>query len=255
MRPMCFSDRQESSSLAGFSAGYRCWKSFRQLKAYLATLLAHSERGRIANLKKYLEIDEHEFTKCYFKIDYRDPGNINYAARPTWSFRPHRDSVERFYDPQENAIERFQRFDLYTFNQTHTQVFDRLGAPYGICVTSPFLAPEIIDVVETLPSRLKADGLIAKPVLKTLATRFFPEEWIYREHQGFPTPTSRWLKGPLSSWRLALSDEQAGLPRCNRCRGNAGWGHRPQLRSNLDGDDAGVVLQAIHRWGGKSRLQ
>ena len=179
----------------------------RRLKAYLATLLAHSERGRIANLKKYLEIDEHEFTKCYFKIDYRDPGNILRRGQLGPS-APSRRSVERFYDPQENAIERFQRFDLYTFNQTHTQVFDRLGAPYGICVTSPFLAPEIIDVVETLPSRLKADGLIAKPVLKTLATRFFPEEWIYREHQGFPTPTSRWLKGPLSSWRLALSDER-----------------------------------------------
>ena len=121
---------------------------------------------------------------------------------------PSRRSVERFYDPLESATERFQRFDLYTFNQTHTQVFDRLGAPYGISVTSPFLAPEIVDVAEKLPSRLKADGRIAKPVLKTLAARFFPKEWIYRQHQGFPTPTSRWLEGPLSSWRHALSDER-----------------------------------------------
>ena len=75
-------------------------------------------------------------------------------------------------------------------------------------VTTPFLAPEIVDVAEKLPSKLKADGRVTKPVLKTLAARYFPKEWIYRQNQGFPTPTSRWLEGPLSSWRHALSDER-----------------------------------------------
>ena len=219
----------------------------RRLQAYLATLLGHSERRRIASLKKYLETDEHEFTKSYFKIHYRDQGNILRRGQLGPS-APSRRSVERFYDPLESATERFQRFDLYTFNQTHTQVFDRLGAPYGIYVTSPFLAPEIVDVAETLPSRLKADGRIAKPVLKTLATRFFPKEWIYREHQGFPTPTSRWLQGPLSSWRHALSDERMASRGVMNVGGNSGRGRRPQLRSNLDCDDAGDVLQAVHRW-------
>ena len=48
----------------------------RRLQAYLATLLGDSESGRFANLKKCLEIGEDEFTQSYFKIQYRDQGNI-----------------------------------------------------------------------------------------------------------------------------------------------------------------------------------
>ena len=179
----------------------------RRLRSYLAALLGHSGRERLAHLKKCLEIDEHEFTKSFFEIHYRRRDAILLRGHlgpsvPSWR------SVESFYDSLESATERFQRFDLYTFNQTHTQVFDRLGAPFGISVTSPFLAPEVVDVAEELPSHLKADGRVTKPVLKALAARFFPREWIYRQHQGFPTPTSRWLEGPLSSWKRELSDER-----------------------------------------------
>jgi len=178
-----------------------------RLKAFLATLLGHSARSRFAHMKKYLEIDEHEFTKSFFEIDYRGLGNA-VLGRQGGPAVPSRRSVERFYDPLESPTERFQRFDLYTFNQTHTQVYDRLGAPFGVNVTAPFLAPEMVDIAEQLPSTLKSDDGLAKPVLKKLAARFFPKEWIYRQNQGFPTPTSRWLHGPLSSWRRALSDER-----------------------------------------------
>ena len=179
----------------------------RRLKAYLAAMLGHSERQRIVRLKKYLETDEHEFTKNYFRIQYGGQRGI-LLRRQFGPCVPSRRSVERFYDPLESATERFQRFDLYTFNQTHTQVYDRLGAPFGVHVTTPFLAPEVVDVAENLPSTLKSDGRIAKPVLKALASRFFPKEWIYRTNQGFPTPTSRWLQGPLIPWRHSLCDDR-----------------------------------------------
>ncbi len=178
-----------------------------RLKAHLAALLGYFEGPRFAHLKKYLEIDEHEFTKSHFEIHYPDQGDI-FLRRDLGPSVPSRRSAERFYDPMESAAERFQRFDLYTFNQSHTQVYDRLGAPFGISVTTPFLAPEMVDIAEKLPSRLKADGRVTKPVLKTLAARYFPEEWIYRKNYGFPTPSSQWLRGPLSSWRSALSDER-----------------------------------------------
>jgi asparagine synthase (glutamine-hydrolysing) len=181
-----------------------------RLKLRLAALLGHSESGRISNLRKYLEMDEHEFTKSHFEIHYRRQDAV-LLRRQLGPSVPGRQSVERFYDPLESATERFQRFDLYTFNQTHTQVFDRLGAPFGISVTSPFLAPEIVDIAVKLPSKMKADGRVSKPVLKALAARYFPKEWIYRPNQGFPTPTSHWLRGPLDSWRRALSGERTEI--------------------------------------------
>jgi asparagine synthase (glutamine-hydrolysing) len=85
---------------------------------------------------------------------------------------------------------------------------DRLSAPFGISVEMPFISPEIVDVALQLPSRLKADGGIAKPVLKTLAARYYPKELVYRNKQGFPTPTSRWLGGPLGHCRSTLSEER-----------------------------------------------
>ena len=179
----------------------------RLLKVYLAALLGGSEHSRFANLKNYLRIDEHEFIQNFFRIHYRGLENI-LLRRQVGPAGPGRRSAEQFYDPLESATERFQRFDLYTFNQSHTQVYDRLGAPFGICVTTPFLAPEIVDVAAKLPSKFKADGQVAKPVLKRLAARLFPKEWIYRPHQGFPTPTSHWLQGPLKSWRHALCGER-----------------------------------------------
>ncbi len=179
----------------------------RLLKRYLAALLGNSENRRVASLKQHLRIDEHEFIKSFFKIHYRDLGN-SLLRRQVGSAGPGSRSAQQFYDPLESATERFQRFDLYTFNQSHTQVYDRLGAPFGIGVTTPFLAPEIVDVAVQLPSKFKADGRVAKPVLKKLAARFFPEEWIYRPHHGFPTPTSHWLQGPLKSWRHALCGER-----------------------------------------------
>jgi asparagine synthase (glutamine-hydrolysing) len=108
----------------------------------------------------------------------------------------------------ERPEERFQRFDLYTFNQSHTQAYDRLGAPFGVAVVTPFLAPEVVGIAERLPSGLKTDGVESKPVLKTLAARYFPREWIYRPHQGFPTPTLRWLQGPLERWRREMFDRR-----------------------------------------------
>jgi len=172
------------------------------LKDWLAAVLRHSERQRVIRWRKYLEIDEHQFTQRYFKIHY--PGRWSQFGPPD----PSRRSIERFYDPLENAPERFQRFDLYTFNQSHTQVYDRLGAPLDVSVTTPFLAPEVVDVAARLPSGLKADGQVAKPVLKTLAARYFPTEWIYRPNQGFPTPTQSWLKGPLAGWQGVLFDKR-----------------------------------------------
>ena len=162
---------------------------------------------RITRLKRYLQLDEHEFAKTFFRINYGGLGKSIFG-RHFDSANLHSRALERFYDPRDAAQERFQRFDLYTFNQSHLTVFDRLSAPLGIPVELPFLSPEIVELASQLPSRFKADGDMAKPVLKVLAARYFPRDWIYRKKQGFPTQTSRWLGGLLSHWTSMLTDER-----------------------------------------------
>lgn len=179
----------------------------RFLRKRLAAQLPENGSLRVARLKNYLQIDEHEFAGTFFTIDYDGLGDSVFGLnfRPTGSARR---ALQQFYDPLEPATERFQRFDIYTFNQSHMAVFDRLSAPFGIAINLPFLSPELVNVALELPSCFKADGEIAKPVLKRLAARYFPKDWIYREKQGFPTQISSWLDGQLGQWRRLLSEER-----------------------------------------------
>jgi asparagine synthetase B (glutamine-hydrolysing) len=65
-----------------------------------------------------------------------------------------------------------------------------------------------VEIAVEVPVRLKADQHGAKPILKSLAARYFPGEWIYRAKQGFPTDTARWLSGPLSRRTRILLEER-----------------------------------------------
>lgn len=179
----------------------------RVLRMALAAQLPANGGMRVARLKRHLQLDVHEYATTRFRIDYGGLGERIFG-RHFHPANPGRRSLERFYHVSDAPTERFQRFDLYTFNQSHMAAYDRLSAPFGISVKLPFLAPEMVDVALEVPSRLKADRDIAKPVLKTLAARYFPKDWIYRTKQGFPTQISCWLEGQLGQWRRLLSEER-----------------------------------------------
>lgn len=179
----------------------------RPLRHLLAARLPYNGSARMRRLRQYLELDEHGYLKSQFAIEY---GKARAPVKDQ-HFRPRGPSeraIEQFYEERDPAVERMQRLDTYTFNQSHFAVLDRLGAPFGIPVTTPFLSAEIMDIARELPSGLKATGSLTKPVLKRLMARSFPHEWVYRSKQGFPTHTTRWLTQPLSRWRQMLAEER-----------------------------------------------
>lgn len=177
------------------------------LRRLLASRLPYNGNPRIHRLRQYLELDEHGYLKSQFAIEY---GQARAPVKDI-HFRPRGPSprvLEEFYDPRDPAVERMQRLDVYFFNQSHFSVLDRLSAPFGVPVTTPFLSPEVQDVARVLPSGLKVTDTLTKPVLKRLMARSFPHEWVYRKKQGFPTHTTRWLAQPLARWRQMLADER-----------------------------------------------
>lgn len=177
------------------------------LKRLIAARLPYNDNPRIHRLRQYLELDEHGYLKSQFAIEY---GRARAPVKDL-HFRPRGPSprvLEEFYDPRDPAIERMQRLDVYFFNQSHFAVLDRLSAPFGMPVTTPFLSPEVQAVAQRLPSGLKVTGTLTKPVLKRLMARSFPHEWVYRKKQGFPTQTSRWLAKPLAPYRQMLAEER-----------------------------------------------
>jgi len=157
---------------------------------------------------EYLLLGSDEFELNSFRIEY---GQL---AHPVFGSlvrdpAPSPAMQRMFYLPTDSMTERFQRFDIYGFNQSHLSVFDRIGSQFGQSVILPFLAPEVVSVACRLPSSLKSDGDMAKPVLKALAARYLPREWVYRRKQGFPTDTVRWLSGPLRGWRAMLEEPRS----------------------------------------------
>ncbi len=197
----------------------------RPLRRLLASRLPWNDNPRTRRLRQYLELDEHGYLKSQFAIEY---GRAR-APIKDLHFRPRGPSthvLEHFYEAGDPAVERMQRLDTYWFNQSHSAVLDRLGAPLGLPTVKPFLSPEILAVAHVLPSEFKAIGEVAKPVLKRLMARSFPAEWVYRKKQGFPTQTARWLNQPLLRWRRMLNE--------NRTRERALLSLRSKRRADVD---------------------
>ena len=107
---------------------------------------------------------------------------------------------------------RYQNLDFYTMTRSHVTDYLRLAEPQGVTVEMPFMAPEVIQAGTTLSQALKSDERGSKPVIKRLACRYLPSEWIYDRKLGFPTPFQAWLQGPLAS-RLAMLTEPRTLDR------------------------------------------
>ncbi len=69
---------------------------------------------------------------------------------------------------------------------------DRMSMRNALEVRTPFLTREIARFAESLPLALVANPQVGKVLLKQLALRYYPKEWVYRPKQGFGIPPSDW---------------------------------------------------------------
>jgi len=89
---------------------------------------------------------------------------------------------------------------------------DRLSMAHALEVRSPFLDTEVVEMVASLPGRLKICNGETKHLLKKAALRYFPEEMIRRPKEGFLMPITAWVLGHLQPWvRETLSPERLRL--------------------------------------------
>ena len=89
---------------------------------------------------------------------------------------------------------------------------DRLSMAHALEVRSPFLDTDVVEMVASLPGRLKICNGETKHLLKKAALRYFPEEMIRRPKEGFLMPITTWVLGHLQPWvRETLSPERLRL--------------------------------------------
>jgi asparagine synthase (glutamine-hydrolysing) len=126
---------------------------------------------------------------------------------------PNRRITDLFYSKDQPTYEAFQTMAVYTAVVCHMETMDRLFVPADIDVITPFIAEELVELGIRLPVEYKLIDGGAKPVLKALAKRHFPAELVEAPKLGFPTPTVRWLSGPLADRVARLKTGKTAMSR------------------------------------------
>ena len=116
------------------------------------------------------------------------------ALLPAWR----REWAERAREMADSRVDRMLWIDNRTYLPDDLLVkVDIASMHCGLEARSPLLDHEVIEFAATLPSRLKVRGRTGKYLLKKLAERYFPGEFVHRPKMGFAIPVARWLRTTL----------------------------------------------------------
>ena len=199
----------------------------RWVRKAMGCVLPTRPESLLARLRLLLLEPAEQFALRIDAVDYtRSPSlaSRSVPAAPT----PSEKAVRLFYGGSGGLVERFQTFHLYTCSVNHQRTLEHLAAPFNVDIEAPFCSPEMMDLAMRLPNEYKEEDGWTKPVLRRLACRFFPSDWIYAPKHGFPTPALAWFQGPLRSWTGLLAEE--------RCRQRSIFRARALETMRLPGD-------------------
>ena len=100
----------------------------------------------------------------------------------------------------DNPIDSMLWLDNHTYLPDDLLVkMDIAAMQCGLEARSPFLDHELIEFCARLPVDQKVHGGVGKYLIKKLAERYFPNEFVYRQKMGFGIPLKSWLHGPMFS--------------------------------------------------------
>jgi asparagine synthase (glutamine-hydrolysing) len=71
---------------------------------------------------------------------------------------------------------------------------DKMSMAVSLEARVPLLDHKLVEFAAALPPNLKVKGLARKYLLKKVSSRWLPPEIIHRKKQGFPMPSSLWLR-------------------------------------------------------------
>lgn len=126
--------------------------------------------------------------------------------RERGGYRAEQAFVELMRDaPARSSLDRAQYADLKFWlpGDILTKV-DRTSMAVGLEAREPLLDHRLIEFSAALPERLRLRGGEGKWLMKRAMRRYLPDSVLFRPKQGFVTPISQWLRGPLSGAALEI---------------------------------------------------
>ena len=112
--------------------------------------------------------------------------------------------------PARSGLDRAQYADLKFWlpGDILTKV-DRTSMAVSLEAREPLLDHRLIEFAAALPERLRLRGGQGKWLMKQAMRRYLPDEVLFRPKQGFVTPISQWLRGPLAGSARAIASSAA----------------------------------------------
>lgn len=112
--------------------------------------------------------------------------------------------------PARSGLDRAQYADLKFWlpGDILTKV-DRTSMAVSLEAREPLLDHRLIEFAAALPEGLRLKRGEGKWLLKKTMQRYLPDEILYRQKQGFVTPISQWLRGPLAGAARAIGSSAA----------------------------------------------
>ncbi|GAA4767934.1 XrtA/PEP-CTERM system amidotransferase [Novosphingobium ginsenosidimutans] len=107
--------------------------------------------------------------------------------------------------PARSGLDRAQYADLKFWlpGDILTKV-DRTSMAVSLEAREPLLDHRLIEFAAALPEGLRLRGGQGKWLMKQAMRRYLPDEVLFRPKQGFVTPISQWLRGPLAGAARAI---------------------------------------------------
>lgn len=98
----------------------------------------------------------------------------------------------------DNPIDRMLWLDNHTYLPDDLLAKMDIAAMHcGLEARSPLLDHELIEFCAQLPVAMKVRACTGKYLLKRLAEKYYPPQFVHRRKMGFGIPVADWLRGPL----------------------------------------------------------
>ncbi len=108
--------------------------------------------------------------------------------------------------PARSGLDQAQYADLKFWlpGDILTKV-DRTSMAVALEAREPLLDHRLLEFAARLPEKMRVRGSTGKYLLKKSMERYLPDNILYRQKQGFVTPISQWLRGPLATEARAIA--------------------------------------------------
>jgi asparagine synthase (glutamine-hydrolysing) len=90
---------------------------------------------------------------------------------------------------------------------------DRMSMAHSLETRVPLLDQNLVEFVNSLPSKYKMNGKTRKYILKKIASKLLPDEILHRKKQGFAVPLKYWFKGELKDYIRDIIFDQHTIKR------------------------------------------